>query len=165
MIQFYAQSQPDRAKALSYFEAMVKARVQPTAHTYKLLLDLYGSLQPVDLPSLKDVFARLQQERYVSVEAVHWASLINSYGIAQSNVNEAVNVFNSIATHTSSQQSGSPSLPDAVCYEALLNVFLHNNMPERVEEYVQKMHASNVHATAYIANVRIQVCLESAPSS
>ena len=46
MMQFYISSQPDREKALSYFDAMLRARVAPTAHTYKLLLDAYGSLEP-----------------------------------------------------------------------------------------------------------------------
>lgn len=45
MMQFYIATQPSREKALSYFDAMLRARVAPTGHTYKLLLDAYGSIQ------------------------------------------------------------------------------------------------------------------------
>ena len=46
MMQFFVNTQPNREKALMYFDAMLRAKVAPTAHTYKLLLDAYGSIQP-----------------------------------------------------------------------------------------------------------------------
>lgn len=46
MMQFFITTKPDREKALSYFDAMLRAGVAPTGHTYKLLLDAYGSLEP-----------------------------------------------------------------------------------------------------------------------
>lgn len=46
MMQFFVQTQPNREKALKYFDAMLRARVMPTGHTYKLLLDAYGSIAP-----------------------------------------------------------------------------------------------------------------------
>jgi hypothetical protein len=45
-MQFFVNTQPNREKALMYFDAMLRAKVAPTAHTYKLLLDAYGSVQP-----------------------------------------------------------------------------------------------------------------------
>ena len=46
MMQFFITTRPDREKALSYFNAMLQLKVAPTGHTYKLLLDAYGSLEP-----------------------------------------------------------------------------------------------------------------------
>ena len=46
MMQFYITTKPDREKALKYFDAMLRAGVAPTAHTYKRLLDAYGTLEP-----------------------------------------------------------------------------------------------------------------------
>lgn len=53
MIQFFITTKPDREKALSYFDAMLQAGVHPTGHTYKLLLDAYGSLAPGKLTGLQ----------------------------------------------------------------------------------------------------------------
>lgn len=45
MIQFYVQTKPDREKALKYYNQLKSFRVPPSAHTYKLLLDTYGSIE------------------------------------------------------------------------------------------------------------------------
>lgn len=45
MIQFFTSTKPDRAKAERFVEKMRKWRVEPSAHTYKLFLDLYGNME------------------------------------------------------------------------------------------------------------------------
>ena len=42
MIQFYVQTKPDRERALHFLEKLRRSRVNPSEHTYKLMLDLYG---------------------------------------------------------------------------------------------------------------------------
>lgn len=152
MMQYFVHTAPDRAKALSFFHDMIRHGVKPSAHTYKLLLDCYGAIEPVDNASLKDVFTRLQAERNVEVQGVHWASLINSHGCIQRNLEEAQRIFASIADTSRSGQ-----LPDAVCYEAILNACLVNERPELVEDFVLQMRRQKLHSTAYVENARIKV--------
>ena len=47
MIQYYVHSVMNRDKALHYYEKMQQAGVRPSAHTYKLLLDAWGTIEPV----------------------------------------------------------------------------------------------------------------------
>jgi pentatricopeptide repeat protein len=152
MIQFFVSTQPDREQALYYFKKMLGAGVNPSEHTYKLLLDCYGMIQPVDVASLRDVFSRLEGDKYVKVESVHWAALINSYGLAQSNLPEAIEIFNRIPNHRDST-----GLQDAICYEALIYACFANGEYAKVEEYAELMQDRRVHSTAYIENTRIKV--------
>lgn len=153
MIQFFVSTKPNRDKALQYYKRLLEFGVKPTAHTYKLLLDAYGLLQPVDPASLQAVFTQLERDGDVMVENVHWASLINSYGVEQLDLPQAIKIFVGIASHSDSQGAG----PDAVCYEALLNACFANKRYDLVQENYDRMLASGVHSTAYVENTRIRV--------
>ncbi|KAK9896961.1 hypothetical protein P389DRAFT_51641 [Cystobasidium minutum MCA 4210] len=158
MMQFYITTKPDREKALSYFDAMLRAGVPPTGHTYKLLLDAYGSLEPVDLDSVKDVFSRLLEDPNIShVTGGHWASLIHAYGTVKQDLNKTLEIFDSIAAHPASQRSAhSHALPDVICYEALFNALVAMKRIDLVEKYLARMQAQYVRPTAYIWNVIIR---------
>ena len=78
MIQYYVYSRPQRDQALLYFKKMQEAGVRPSAHTYKLLLDMWGTIDPVQPEQQQSVFAKLTADRLVSVQGTHWASLILS---------------------------------------------------------------------------------------
>lgn len=153
MIQFFVSTKPDRERALYYYQRMLKANVKPSAHTYKLLLDCYGSLHPVDVRSMRDVFKTLEKD--IPVEGTHWAALINSYGLSQNDLDTAIETFESIKQHPQSRKSG---LPDAVTFEAMLNTCLANGRPDLVEHFSAEMRSSGLHSTAYCENARIKVC-------
>ncbi|KDE09077.1 hypothetical protein MVLG_00795 [Microbotryum lychnidis-dioicae p1A1 Lamole] len=155
MIQFYTSTKPDRARALHYYRALLNARVQPTGHTYKLLLDCYGSIAEPDFASMEDVFATLLQDPNVIVTGAHWASLIHSYGSVGNDLDKAVEIFDSIQGHASTLQSRS-DLPDAVVYEALLNAFIANGRADLCENYLVEMKDRGVKMTAYVANTLIK---------
>lgn len=135
MIQFYTQTQPDREKALHYYDQLLAAGVQPTGHTYKLLLDAYGAIGVPDAQSMSDVFDRLIQDKKVTVTGAHWASLVNAWGCVQKDLDRATAIFDSIAHHPSTKNSEVP-LPDAVVYESLLNACLANGKPDLCKFYL-----------------------------
>lgn len=153
MMQYFVVTSPNREKALQYYEDMKRRNVRPSDHTYKLLLDCYGATQPVNNEAMQNIFAQIEADRHISVQGVHWAAVINSYGCVQSNLEEAQKIFESISSHP----SASTGLPDAVCYEAILNACLVNNKPELVEGYVERLRKQKVHSTAYVENDRIKV--------
>ncbi|KAL5637090.1 hypothetical protein ACGC1H_000909 [Rhizoctonia solani] len=147
MMQFFVHTKPNRERCLDYYQAMLDARVHPSAHTYKLLLDCYGTIEPVDLASMEDVFKRLQQDRSVPVQGAHWAALINAYGCAAHNLDRALSAFDSIPVHAH---------PDAVTYEALFNVIVTHHRIDLVPQYLKRMSDAGVHMTAYISNLLIK---------
>ncbi|GAA5920055.1 hypothetical protein JCM1841_000405 [Sporobolomyces salmonicolor] len=156
MIQFYTSTKPDRQRALHYYNELTKARVPPTGHTYKLLLDAYGSIGEPDLEAMQQVFARLVQDRRVSVTGAHWASLIHAYGSVVKNLDRAIAIFDSIPAHPSTRNNPNGPLPDAVVYEALLNALLANERPDLSDKYLHEMRDKGVRMTAYVANSLIK---------
>jgi len=148
-MQLFVATKPDRLKVLEYYGRMREAGVKPSDHTYKLLLDAYGSVQPIDVEGMEKVFQDLLRDRRVTVNGTHWAARINAYGCANRDLNRALQVFSEISKTT-------PGLPDAVCYEALLNVLVTNHRTDLFPEYLDHMAKAGVHMTAYVANLVIK---------
>ncbi|KAI0915427.1 hypothetical protein AcV5_003654 [Taiwanofungus camphoratus] len=155
MMQFYTHTKPDRARVLYYYDALLTAKVAPTAHTYKLLLDAYGSIEPVDTEKMENIFKRVVEGRTPLVQGTHWASLINSYGCVQKNLEKALSVFDSIASHPSTQMTRAV-LPDAVVFEALINVMVTLRRTDLIPLYSERLATHGIHMTAYIANLLIK---------
>jgi pentatricopeptide repeat protein len=155
MIQFFTQTKPNRERALHYYNAMLSAGVSPSAHTYKLLIDVYGAVEPIEMDSTQTIFDQLVADHSVPVQGTHWASLINAWGCVGRDLDRAIAVFESIASHPSTKRSKTP-LPDAVVYESLINVFVTLHRMDLVPVYLQRLQESNIHATAYIMNLLIK---------
>ncbi len=157
MMQFFIQSVPDRERALAYYHKMRAADVRPSAHTYKLLLDLYGAIEPVQPHEMERVFDELANNTAVNVQGTHWASLINCYGCMLSDVERAIATFDSIASHPSSVgRKDGVSLPDAVSFEALLAVFVAHGRSDLIRAHLHKMERAGIQMTAYVANLLIR---------
>lgn len=154
MMQVYTYTRRDRDKVLHYYDLMVAAGVRPTAHTYKLLMDAYGTIEPVNITAMEQTFATLCTDKSVRVLGTHWGSLINAYGCVQKDLDRAVEVFESIASHRSTRKSN--PMPDAVAYEALINVFITLRRTDLIPVYMDRFQSSGVHMTAYIANLLIK---------
>jgi len=145
MIQFFTYAEPDREQALLYYEKMVAVGVQPSEHTYKLLLDIFGTIKPVLASEMEGVFQKLSNDSAVSVNGAHWASLIQCYGIELGDVTKAIEVFN---------RSGlSEAHSDPVALEALMLVFFEARRPDLMRHYAQVVRTR---MTAYIGNLLIK---------
>ncbi|KZT63980.1 hypothetical protein DAEQUDRAFT_733212 [Daedalea quercina L-15889] len=155
MMQLYTTTRPDRARVLHYFNAMISTGVKPTAHTYKLLLDAYGSIEPVDAPAMEKVFREVTSGPRPAVQGTHWASLIHSVGCVQKDLDRALALFDSIADHPSSRTSGA-QLPDAVVFESLINVLSAHRRVDLIPTYLSRLKSFGIHMTAYIANLLIK---------
>lgn len=118
-----------------------------------MLMQAYAFIEPADLASVDDVFARACADRNVNVEGTHWAALINARGCVAKDLDAAIATFDSILEHPSNQGR---RLPDAVCYEALFNVFLALHRPDLIQSYVERMKADRIHMTAYVVNTLIR---------
>lgn len=156
MIQYYTQTKPDRERALHYYQQLIDAKVAPTGHTYKLLLDAYGAIGTPDLKAMQQVFHALVNDRTVTVTGAHWASLINAYGVVAHDLEAAIKVFESVEGHAATKRS-KVQLPDAVVYESLLNALLANDRADLCDKYLAEMEKKGVRMTAYVANTLIKV--------
>lgn len=154
MMQFYLQTRPNREKVLHYYSALRNSGVPPSAHTYKLLLDTYHTLPPLDLTSMERTFAELCNDRKVRVQGTHWASLITGYGISGGDVNKSLEVFEVIPTHPTTTP-GSGVTREPVVWEAILNVLATRGTIDQLQEMRQRMSSSGIRPTAYVYNVLI----------
>jgi pentatricopeptide repeat protein len=157
MIQFYTSVKPSRERALFYYDQLLRAKVPPTAHTYKLLLDAYGGIGEPDLDSMQRIFTRLVNDKHVSVSGAHWAAMINAYGTVAKKLDRTLAIFDSIRDHPTSRGNPNGPQPDAVVYEALFSALIVNGRPDLCDRYLDEMRARNVRMTAYVANNLIKV--------
>jgi len=155
MIQFFVHTKPDRERALFYYNLMVASNVQPSAHTYKLLMDAYGMIEPVDMSAVEIVFNQLVARRDLQVQGNHWASLITAWGCSCKDVERAAAIFDSIPAHPTTMQS-KLQLPDAQTWEAFINVLVTQHRFDLLGSTLENLRRSGVHMTAYIANVVIR---------
>ncbi|THH16919.1 hypothetical protein EW146_g3796 [Bondarzewia mesenterica] len=155
MMQFYVQTKPNRERFLHFYERMQNAGIKPTAHTYKLLIDVHGTIEPFEFTAMEATFSNLLADGTVQVQGSHWAALINAYGCVAKNLEKAISLFDSIATHRSTIRSGL-QLPDAVTFEALINVLVTLRRTDLMPQYIERLRTSSVHMTAYIANLFIR---------
>ncbi|CAD6940526.1 hypothetical protein A4X03_0g5802 [Tilletia caries] len=146
MIQHFTYTK-DRTQALVFYEKMKARGVWPSSHTYKLLLDVHGTIEPVQPAEMEKVFEALRQDNGIRVQGAHWASLIQCYGSYLKNVDKAIEIF---------QASSQGSAPDPIAFEALLSVFFDANRPDLIRQYVASMQGSGLRPTAYVCNVLIK---------
>lgn len=91
-MQYFTTTVPDRPRVLYYYDEMRKDGIEPSSHTYNLLMQAYGTIEPLDLQAMHNVFdtmrAHAAKDRShgitgkdaVKVDGVHWATLINCHG-------------------------------------------------------------------------------------
>ncbi|KIY45149.1 hypothetical protein FISHEDRAFT_49778 [Fistulina hepatica ATCC 64428] len=153
MMQLYTTIKPNRERALMYYEKMRAAQIKPSEHTYKLLLDAYGNVEPVDVAAMERTFQALVADKRVVVQGPHFASLITSYGCVQKNLEKALAVFDSISHYA---ERCMPGIPDALVYEAIFDVLVTHKRSDLFPKWIQKMSDTGVHMTAYVANFIIK---------
>jgi pentatricopeptide repeat protein len=147
MMQFFLTTKRDRSKVLNYYERMRVRNIQPTTHTYKLLIDTYATLDPIDMESAENVLAQVRQHGEVP-EAVHYASLVHARGCVLRDMEGARRLFDSVLTQSEIRLQ--PCL-----FQALFESMVANNAIEQSESVIALMHQRRVEMTPYIANALI----------
>ncbi|RHZ59752.1 hypothetical protein CDV55_101793 [Aspergillus turcosus] len=147
MIQYFLNTKRDRSKVLAYYQRMQSRNIQPTMHTYKLLIDAYASLEPVDMSAAEKVLETMKASGQ-QPEAVHYASLIHAKGCVMHDLDAALDVFQSVVSNRKVRLQ--PCL-----YQALLEAMVANHQVAQTEAIVKDMADRRVEMTAYIANTLI----------
>ncbi|EGD98078.1 pentatricopeptide repeat protein [Trichophyton tonsurans CBS 112818] len=147
IIQYFLNTKRDRSKVLAYYERMKSKDIQPTMHTYKLLIDAYASLEPVNMTAATEVLDTIRASGQLP-EAVHYASLIHARGCVLHDMAGARGTFDSALAE--------PHLrPQACLYQALFESMVANHQVSDTPAVLADMAANKVSMTAYIANTLI----------
>ncbi|EUC39938.1 hypothetical protein COCMIDRAFT_10077 [Bipolaris oryzae ATCC 44560] len=144
MMQFFLTTKRDRSKVLSYYERMCAKRIEPTTHTYKLLIDTYATLEPVDMEAAEKVLEQVRSAGAVP-EAVHYSSLIHAKGCVMHDMEGARNLFDTVLIDNRIR-------PQACLYQALFEAMVANHQIADTESVLLDMRARGVEMTPYIAN-------------
>lgn len=153
MMQFHVSTQPNREKVLHYFRILLDNRLRPTAHTYKVLLDAYGTLAPASLEDVKRVFDDVVRDPNVRVQGTHWASLIGAYGLSGQDVEAALEAFEASSQHPYARIN---LASEPVVWEAILAVLAERGTVEQMEVMRERMVQTGARSTAYVYNVLIR---------
>ncbi|KAJ8603661.1 hypothetical protein MRB53_042096 [Persea americana] len=126
---------------------MRSRNIEPTVHTFKLLIDAHATLEPVDMNAAKAVLVSMK-DAGIQPEAVHYASLIHAQGCVMHDMEGARQIFNDLVA------SDALRLQPCV-YQAMFESFNANHMARESESLLADMAAKRVEYTAYIANALI----------
>lgn len=147
LIQYFLNTKRDRSKVLAYYERMQSKNIRPTMHTYKLLIDAYASLEPVDMNAAEKVIETIRSTGQ-HPEAVHFASLIHAKGCVMHDMEGARKVFDSVIAD--------PNIRAQPClYQALFEAMVANHQVSATGSVLKDMASRKVDMTPYIANTLI----------
>ncbi|KLJ08425.1 hypothetical protein EMPG_16141 [Blastomyces silverae] len=147
IIQYFLNTKRDRSKVLAYYERMKTKNIQPTMHTYKLLIDAYASLEPVDMKAAEEVLDTIRSKGQ-RPEAVHFAALIHAKGCVMHDMDGARKIFDSVISNRHVQ-------PQPCLYQALFEAMVANHQVSATAELLKHMVSRKVEMTPYIANTLI----------
>jgi pentatricopeptide repeat protein len=147
MMQFFLATKRDRSKVLSYYERMRSRKIEPTSHTYKLLIDTYATLDPVDMQAAEGVLEQIRRTGDVP-EAVHYSSLIHAKGCVLRDMEGARALFDSVLADPAIR-------PQPCLFQALFESMVANHQVEETLPLVHTMGKRGVEMTPYIANALI----------
>ena len=147
LMQFFLTTKRDSAKVLEYYQRMQSRNIQPTMHTYKLLIDTYATLEPVNMAAAEGVLEAIRSSGQ-RPEAVHYASLIHAKGCALHDITGARQIFDNVLADTTIR-------PQACLYQALFESMVANHCVRETDSILKNMVARGVELTPYIANTLI----------
>lgn len=147
LMQFFLTTKRDSLKVLEYYSRMMSMNIQPTMHTYKLLIDTYATLEPVNMPAAEGVLETIRASGQ-RPEAVHYASLVHAKGCALHDMAGARDTFDAAMANPEVR-------PQACLYQALFESMVANHCVEETEGLLEHMASKRVEITPYIANTLI----------
>ena len=147
MMQFFLTTKRDSSKVLEYYQRMQSRNIRPTMHTYKLLIDTYATLEPINLTAAEGVLETIRSTGQ-SPEAVHYASLIHANGCVLHNMAGARSIFDDVISKCKAR-------PQACLYQALFESMVANHCVRGTISILKDMSIAGVELTPYIANTLI----------
>ncbi|KAI7873865.1 hypothetical protein K492DRAFT_138555 [Lichtheimia hyalospora FSU 10163] len=151
MIQFYVRQQPNRDRALFYFQQLRKYKIHPSVHTYKLLMEAYAMLAPHRMDMAQELLTSMKKDDGIHSQPTHYATLIYAYGTVLKDIKNAQKVFDQVV-YTSKHEEGMEAV-----YQAMLDSLITNDQLERAEMlYSQMKRRISKSSSPYIENLLLR---------
>ncbi|KAF2765226.1 hypothetical protein EJ03DRAFT_331111 [Teratosphaeria nubilosa] len=147
LMQYFLTAKRDRSKVLAYYERMRSKGIEPTVHTFKLLIDTHATLEPTNMSAAEAVLEEMRSAG-IQPEAVHYASLIHAKGCVLHDIAGARALFDSVVSE--GQVRLQPNI-----YQALFESMNANHAVAESEPLIADMQRRGVELTPYIANALI----------
>lgn len=147
IIQYFLNTKRDRAKVLQYYGRMRSRDIKPTSHTYKLLIEAYATLEPVNLVAAETVLEDMRANG-VMPEAVHYGTMIHAKGCVLSDMEGAHAIFDSVLADSSIR-------PTDNLYQNMLEAMVANHQVADSDAVLKDMKQRGIGMTPYIANTLI----------
>lgn len=147
LIQFFVNTKRDRTKAMAYFNRMMTLGIEPTGHTYKLLIEAYATLEPPDMLAAEGVLEMIRANGQV-VETSHHAALIHAKGCILHDLEAAISHFTAVIDE-------GRVAPDNTIYQSLLESLVANHRVKDTPVWIADMKRRGIRMTPYIANTLI----------
>ncbi|CDH54890.1 pentatricopeptide repeat protein [Lichtheimia corymbifera JMRC:FSU:9682] len=152
MIQFYVRQQPNRDRALFYFQQLRKYKIHPSVHTYKLLMEAYAMLAPHRMDMAQDLLTSMYKDDGIHSQPTHYATLIYAYGTVLKDIKNAQKVFDQVMHTSKNNQEGMEAV-----YQAMLDALITNDQLERAEMlYAQMSRRISKSSSPYIENLLLR---------
>lgn len=147
MLRHYVYTARDRARALQIYDTIVAtASLTPSELTYRLLIDAYTTIAPVDIDAADRVLLAVVGAKRV-VTTKHYASLIYGRGVGLGNAQAAEDFYNALVSHNRVR-------PDRHIFQALLESLVVNGEVARTTQILKEMIKYGVDLdSAYFANI------------
>ncbi|KAK4696130.1 pyridoxamine 5'-phosphate oxidase, partial [Lecanoromycetidae sp. Uapishka_2] len=147
LMQFCLTTKRDSQKVLAYYERMQTMNIEPTMHTYKLLVDTYATLEPFNLAAAEGVLDNIRASGQ-RPEAKHYSSLIHAKGCVFHDMAGARGLFDEVL-------ASGEIRPQDCLYQALFESMVANHCVSQTDDILASMSKNGVNMTPYIANTLI----------
>ncbi|KAG5371431.1 Pentatricopeptide repeat-containing protein 5 [Yarrowia sp. C11] len=147
MNQYYIHTARDAAAAKRTFARMQEKGVQPTAHTFKLLIDLHTCCS-IDIAAADSVLHMIEACGQQVTEH-HLSSLLYARGVIMRDLPAAKAFYKNICTSRAVR-------PGTAIFQALIESYVANQRCHETPEVLEQMSRFGVPLTAYMTNSLIR---------
>lgn len=147
MLQFYVHVKRDRAAALRLYNKM-RTLVKPSTHTYKLVIEAYGTIAPIDINAADKVLLQIIADGGI-VNSKHHAALLFARGVCMKSEQDAQDFYYALI-HNSQVR------PDKHIFRALLESHVVNKKVRSTAHVLKDMVNYGIDMDAPMANILIR---------
>lgn len=149
LLQYYVHTKQDREKALTVYNKIKTIGLNPSEHTYKLLIECYSAIAPIDIEQADNVLLTIVNDKN-QVTTKHYATLIFGRGVSLKNLRAAQDFYNALVNQNRVR-------PDKHIFQALLESYTVNeNQVHGTTDVLKEMVKYGVDLDACMANTLIR---------
>lgn len=148
MLQFYVQDKKDRRAALEFYEKLRKLDLSPSSHTYKLVIDAYTTIEPIDIASADKVLLEILADNN-AITSKHYASLLYGRGVYMKDLDGVQKFYNGLVFNKRVR-------PDNNIFRAMLDSYVVNGAVKSTSGILKEMMSYGIELDTLMANTLIR---------